>query len=80
MEGAPHTAKRTIDVPLGCALPTYIKEGEEEAGQGGGAPWGGSPTRTPVLVGFGPLFSFSWRGKEGREREEEKERGARPLP
>ena len=26
MEGAPHTAKRIIDVPLGCPLPPYIKE------------------------------------------------------
>jgi len=34
MEGAPHTAKRTIDVPLGCPTPPYIKErGEEVVGQ-----------------------------------------------
>ena len=81
MEGAPHTAKRTIDVPLGCSSPRYIKErGEEVAGQEE-VRQGGSPTRTPLLVGFAlPLFSFLRRGKRGKEREEEKERGARPLP
>ena len=36
MEGAPHMAK-TIDVPLGCPLPPYIKEEGEEAGYQGRA-------------------------------------------
>ena len=46
MEGAPHTAKRTIDVSLGCPLHPYIKEeGRRPAGLEGRAM--GGPTRTP---------------------------------
>ena len=33
--GALHMAKRTIDVPLGCPLPTYIKkEGRRRPAKG----------------------------------------------
>ena len=45
------------------------KGGEEEAGQQGARQGEGSPTRTPVLVGFAPPFSFFRRGKGGKERE-----------
>ena len=41
MEGAPHMAKREIDVPLGCPLTTYIKEGRREAGGQEGHAMGG---------------------------------------
>ena len=34
MEGGTTHGKRNIGVPLGCPPPTYIKEREEEAGQG----------------------------------------------
>ena len=77
VEGAPHTAKRSIDQLLclwGAPLPPYIKE------QGGGgrprgeARQGGSPTPTgsrtpPFLVGIG----------EGKG-EGERRKGAPPLP
>ena len=46
MEGAPHTAKTNLGVPLGCPLPMYIKEGEEEAGPRGARQEGG------VLLGL----------------------------
>ena len=77
MEGAPHTAKRTIDVLSGAPAPIY-KGGEEEAAGQEGARHGGSPTRTPLLVGFAPLFLSDRRGKR-KERERERERGPRPL-
>ena len=72
MEGAPHTAKRTIDLPLGFPPPPYIKEGRRRRPTKRGAPWG-SPTRTPLLVGFAPLFPFLSEGKR-----KERERGLRP--
>ena len=40
---------------------------------------GGSPTRTPLLVGFAPTFLSHRRGKR-KERERERERGAPPPP
>ena len=43
VEGAPHTAKRRLGVPLWCPPPTYIKGGGEVADPRGGA-MGGSPT------------------------------------
>ena len=58
MEGAPHTAKRILGVPLGCPPPPYIKEGRRRwPALGVARHGGGSPTRTPLLVGFGPLPS-----------------------
>ena len=62
VDGATHTAKRSIDQLLclwGAPLPPYIKEqGREAAGQGGGCAKRGSPTPTgsrtpPFLVGVG---------------------------
>ena len=45
------------------ALPTYIKEGEEEAGHQGRAKERG------VLVGFGPPFFLLPEGGKGKYRE-----------
>ena len=60
--------------------PVY-KGGEEEAGQQGAHQGDGSPTRTPVLVGFGPtLFSFYQRGKRGRRGSRRRKGGWHPLP
>ena len=78
MEGAPHTAKTNLGVPLGCPLPTYIKEG----GRGGrprrGAPIEGVQLGFPILVGVPFLFQ---EGREGRSRRgRRKERGAPPPP
>ena len=69
MEGAPHTAKTNLGVPLGCPLPMYIKEGGREAGPLGVCQEYG------VLLGLpGPSrnpFPFWSRrdGKRKRERE-----------
>ena len=71
-------AKRNFDVPLGCPLATYIKEGREEVADPRGARqvWGillglPSPSRIPLL--------FSIPSRRRRERGGgEKERGA-PL-
>ena len=76
--GGPHTVKRNLVCPRVPPAPVY-KRGEEEAGQQGARQVEGSPTRTPVLVGFGPtLFSFYQiffetillpDGEKGKERE-----------
>ena len=80
MEGASHTAKRRLDVPLACPPPMYIKEGEEEAGPRGGAPRGGVLLGLPVQVGFGPPFLFQL-GEGGKgEEERTKEGGGVPHP
>ena len=80
MEGAPHTAKTIVCCPLGCPLPPYIKEGRRRPTNKGGRQGEGSPTRTPVLVGFGPtLFSFYRRGKRGRRGRGEGKGGAPPF-
>ena len=72
MEGAPHTAKRTIDVPLGCPPPLYIKERRRKLARGR-APWGG----VLLGVGFAPPFPFFHR----REKEGEGEgKGMLPPP
>ena len=42
MDGAPHTAKRTVDVLWGAPLPLYIKEGRRRCPTRRGAPWGES--------------------------------------
>ena len=64
----------------GAPAPVY-KGGEEEAGQQGARQGEGSPTRTPVLVGFGPtLFSFYRRGKRARRGSRRRKGGWRPLP
>ena len=63
---------------MGCPLVTYIKEGEEEAGQEGRRAMGGSPTRTPNLVGFGPPFLLQL-GEGGKEEERRKEGGTAPT-
>ena len=66
---------------LGCPHAPVYKGGEEEAGQQGARQGEGSPTRTPVLVGFGPtLFSFYRRGKRGRRGSRRRKGGWRPLP
>ena len=76
MEGAPHTAKRTIDVPLGCPPPPYIKEGGRRGRPKGRRAIGGGNL---LQVGFPLLFpNRSRRGKE--EGGGKKERGAAPLP
>ena len=77
MEGAPHTAKTNLGVPLGCPLPTYIKEEKEEAGGLEGARQGGVQLGFPILVGLPFLFQ---EGDRGKEREREKERGPCTLP
>ena len=46
---------------------------------GGGAP-GGSPTRTPNLVGFGPHFLPTERGKEEEGGGKRGGRAASPCP
>ena len=77
MEGAPHTAKTTVNFcVLGCPLPSYIKE------QGGGRPAlmgcarSRIPTRNPIPSRFPTREE---RGKEG-EGEREKEREGAPPP
>ena len=75
-------AKRITDVLWGAPLPPHIKE-EGRRPPALGARHGGSPTRTPLLVGFGPsLFPFFIGGeKEGvGEGEGKRERGAPPPP
>ena len=68
-------------MPLGCPRSPVSKGGEEEAGQQGARQGEGSPTRTPVLVGFGPiLFSFYRMGKRGRRGSRRRKGGWRPLP
>ena len=57
-------SKRILGVPLGCPLATYIKEGRRRWPARGGAPWG-DPTRTPLLVGFGPLLFLLMEGDKG---------------
>ena len=49
VEGAPHTAKRSIVVSMGCPLPAYegVEEGEGQPSHG--APKGG----VLLLVGVG---------------------------
>ena len=80
MEGAPHTAKRTIDVPLGCALPTYIKEGERGR-RPGGARHGGSPTWTPSPSRMRPPSFPSLGGGKGEgEGVGEGKGGGAPFP
>ena len=66
---------------FGVPLDPVYKGGKEEAGQQGARQGEGSPTRTPVLVGFGPtLFSFYRRGKRGRRGSRRRKRGWCPLP
>ena len=71
VEGAPHTAKRSMLnlCVYGVPLATYINEGRRRPVARRGAPWGESP----------PPFSFLHRG-ERKERERERERGAPPPP
>ena len=76
MEGAPHTAKRTIDVPLGCPLPVYKGGGEGSVPRG--ARHGASPTRMPSASRIPP--SFFWRGEKGICGDVEGKRGAAPPP
>ena len=63
MGGAPHMAKKSTCVSMGCPLATYIKEGgREEAGQ----VWvrqGGALLGLLVQVGFGPLLPSNGEGK-----------------
>ena len=60
--------------------PVY-KGGEEEAGQQGARQGEGSPTRTPVLVGFGPtLFPSTGGGKGEGEGVGEGKGGGAPFP
>ena len=81
MEGAPHTAKRNLGVPLGCPPPLYIREGGGGGQRPGGARQGGSPTWTPSPSRIRPpTFSFQRRGKEGRRGEEEGKGGRAPSP
>ena len=69
-------AKTNLGVPLGCPLPTYIKEG----GRGGrprrGAPIGGVQLGFPILVGVPFLFQEGER--EGVGEGERKRGGAAP--
>ena len=75
MEGAPHMAKRTIDVPLGCPPPPYIKEqGGRPAGPRGRARRRSPPpsrSRTPPFL---LLLGGGRKGERGKERG-----GAPPL-
>ena len=64
-------AKRRLDVPFGCPLLMYIKEGGREASPPRGAPSVGSPSRIP--------FPFR-SGKEGKEGEGEGKGGRAPTP
>ena len=60
--------------------PVYKGREEEATGQEGRA-MGESPTRTPLLVGFGPpLFPSHAGGKREGEGEGEWKGGPRPLP
>ena len=75
VEGAPHMAKRSIVVSLGCPLPAYIKEWR----RGGPAlsmalPRGG--VLLPAGVGFPP--SLVGVGEEGRGRGREGKGGRAP--
>ena len=72
-------AKRLSVVPLGCPLPTYIKEeGREDDGQEGRAK-GGVLLGLLVQVGYAPPFLSSTGGK-GRRGEGEGRRGRAPTP
>ena len=74
-------AKTIVCCTFGVPLPPYIKEGRRRpANKVRARERGVLATRTLVLVGFGPLFSFFWGGKRGKGEEEERERVARPLP
>ena len=79
MEGAPHTAKTNLGVPLGCPLPTYIKEGGRGGRPRGGAPKGGVLLGLLVQVGFAPFSFLTLEGKEGGEKEKEGRGHAPPL-
>ena len=58
----------------------YKGGGRRRPAKGEARQGGGSPTRTPNLVGFGPPFLPTERGK-GERREREKESGGRaPSP
>ena len=73
MGGAPHTTKTNLGVPLGCPLPTYIKEGGTGGRPRWGAPKGGVLLGLPVQVGSGPPFLFQLgEGREGGRGEKER--------
>ena len=79
--GGHRTRLRDCLLYLWAAPAPVYKGGEEEAGQQGARQGEGSPTRTPVLVGFNPtLFSFYRRGKRGRRGSRRRKGGWRPLP
>ena len=68
-------------MPLGCPPAPVYKGGEEEADQQGARQGEGSPTRTLVLVGFGPTFFPSTGGGKGEgEGEGEGKGGGTPFP
>ena len=72
-QGAPHTAKTNLEVPLGCPLATYIKEGGGGGRPRRGAPIGGVQLGFPILVGV-PSFPRGERGKERKKKERERGR------
>ena len=80
MEGH-HTRLREQLMYFGVPPTPVYKGGEEEAGHQGERQGEGSPTRTPVLVGFAPpLFPSSGGGKGGRRGGRRRKGGRRSLP
>ena len=79
VEGAPHTAKRSMIncCVYGVPLPPYIKDqGEEAAGQGDARQEG---VLLPLGVGL-LLFLVGVGEGEGKGEEENERRGRPPLP
>ena len=81
MQGGTAHGQEIVCCAFGVPPAPVYKGGEEEADQQGARQGEGSPTRTPVLVGFGPtFFSFYRRGKRGRRGSRRRKGGWRPLP
>ena len=77
MEGAPHTAKTTVNLcVLGCPLPPYIKEWRRGGPASYGAPQGRIPT--PTRSRFPPFPSPTRRGR--KEEGERRKEGPPPPP
>ena len=73
MEGAPHTAKRTIDVLWGCPLTPYIKEGRRRRPARTTRTKRGEPYEHPAPRRVRPVPGTG--GGKGERGEREREKG-----